>query len=408
MTRSLLPFSFHREVYPVVFGSSTLEGYLAQTSPAGRPIYLGVLVALIALFASLPFMLVDVSVQADGLVRPVVEKSEARVPVSGKIWTVQVLEHQSVKQGDVLASLATNVIDEEALNAANSLRQAHVDVHDLRLLALGNATGIVEKAGIVEKTGTVPLATLRYQRELAQYEAEREAAVLRQRGAQRELERAEMLHAKNFATDSAVEQHRHEVAREMAAARLLAQQYRSRWEAALAQRLPEEREAELRVSQLEEQRALHVVTAPVTGTIEQVMSVARGSFVQAGEAFAIISPSSRLVVELVVTPRDVGLLRVGTPVRIHVDAYRSTDWGVLTGRVAELADDFTLANQMPMFRVRCSIDREQLQLRNGAVGRLRKGMTVRAQFLIGRRSIYHLLWDKLSDWFDPAFGKSTT
>ena len=46
MTRSLLPFSFHREVYPVVFGSSTLEGYLAQTSPAGRPIYLGVLVAL--------------------------------------------------------------------------------------------------------------------------------------------------------------------------------------------------------------------------------------------------------------------------------------------------------------------------------------------------------------------------
>jgi HlyD family secretion protein len=124
--------------------------------------------------------------------------------------------------------------------------------------------------------------------------------------------------------------------------------------------------------------------------------------VQAGEALAVISPASGLVAEVYVTPRDVGLIRVGAPVRMLIDAFNYTDWGVVTGRVVEVSGDFVQVGGQPMFKVKCSMDRDWLSLRNGFTGHLRKGMTLRARFVVAERSLFQLLFDDVNDWLNPA------
>jgi acetyltransferase-like isoleucine patch superfamily enzyme len=121
---------------------------------------------------------------------------------------------------------------------------------------------------------------------------------------------------------------------------LVVERYRARWAASLAELRLDLEGVRTERRQLGEERALYTVTAPVTGTAEQVSSISPGSFVQAGEALAVISPASGLVAEVYVSPRDVGLIRVGGPVRMLIDAFNYNDWGFVTGRVLEVSGDF--------------------------------------------------------------------
>jgi hypothetical protein len=103
-----------------------------------------------------------------------------------------------------------------------------------------------------------------------------------------------------------------------------------------------------------------------------------------------------------VTPRDIGLIRPGGPVRIQVDAFNYNDWGFVTGRVREISQDFVVEGQQPVFRVRVALDATELRLKNGFRGELRKGMTLRARFVVAERSLFQLLRDDLNDWLNPT------
>ena len=48
------------------------------------------------------------------------------------------------------------------------------------------------------------------------------------------------------------------------------------------------------------------------------------------------------------------------------------------------------------------MDRDYLQLKNGRTDKLKKGMTVNAHFMITRRSLFDLLYQKMDDWVNPA------
>ena len=121
-----------------------------------------------------------------------------------------------------------------------------------------------------------------------------------------------------------------------------------------------------------------------------------------GEQLAVISPDTTLVADVYVTPRDIGLLRVGTVARLLIDAFDYNAWGVVPGRITQISDDFVLLDRRPVFKVRCQLDRHELVLANGVRGALRKGMTLQARFLIARRSLLQLLYDDLASWLDPV------
>jgi HlyD family secretion protein len=89
---------------------------------------------------------------------------------------------------------------------------------------------------------------------------------------------------------------------------------------------------------------------------------------------------------------------------MQIDAFNYNDWGLVTGRVSEIPEDFTLIDGQPVFRVRTTLDQDALTLKNGVRGRLRKGMTLRARFLVTERTLLQLLRDDLNDWLNPVAG----
>jgi HlyD family secretion protein len=105
-----------------------------------------------------------------------------------------------------------------------------------------------------------------------------------------------------------------------------------------------------------------------------------------------------------VTPRDIGLVRSSGAVRILIDAFNYSDWGFVNGRVMDVSGDFVQLNGQPMFKVRCEMDRDHLTLRNGFAGPLKKGMTLRARFVVAERSVLQLLSDDINDWLNPSRG----
>lgn len=61
-----------------------------------------------------------------------------------------------------------------------------------------------------------------------------------------------------------------------------------------------------------------------------------------------------------------------------------------------------MIDQKPVFKIRCKIKEEFLQLKNGVKGKIKKGMTVNARFLLAERTLYDLLYDNVNDWLNPA------
>jgi HlyD family secretion protein len=60
----------------------------------------------------------------------------------------------------------------------------------------------------------------------------------------------------------------------------------------------------------------------------------------------------------------------------------------------------------PLFRVHCSRDPTYVELENGFRGDFKKGMTLQARFIIARRSLFQLLYDKAEDWLNPSWGEN--
>ncbi len=148
---------------------------------------------------------------------------------------------------------------------------------------------------------------------------------------------------------------------------------------------------------------LYVVRSPVSGTVDQFSGIYRGSSVQAGQSLAIISPDSTMYFEVYVIPRNIGYLRVGMPVNVQVESFNYNEWGMIQGRVTDISSDFLTNSQGDSYyKVKCSMDRDYLELKNGRKGKLKKGMTIGARFIITRKSLFNLLYQKLDDWVNPT------
>jgi HlyD family secretion protein len=123
---------------------------------------------------------------------------------------------------------------------------------------------------------------------------------------------------------------------------------------------------------------------------------------QAGQKVCLVSPDTALVAEVMVLPKDIGWLSVGNKVHLQIDAFNYTDWGMVSGKILEISNDFQLTNQTPVFKVRCTLDKQVLTLNNGIKGILKKGMTLNARFFVAERSLMQLITDKANNWLNPA------
>lgn len=368
----------------------TLEYHLARLSRPGGPVYLTLIALICAAIAALPVARVDVSVRSPGIVRPVTEKHRVVARAAGVVEAGGVGQGARVERGALLLTLRDAPLAAREAALAEEGRQARAAAHDLALLTTADPPPATDR-----------LESPRYRQAAAQLADELGELSMREAKVKRELARARALAERDLAPRQAVEEQEFQLDQLASERALAVERARGGWVASLAEVREQLRDLEARVSQAAADRALYRVEAPVAGTVVELASLVPGSFVQAGDELAVLSPAASLVAEVYVSPRDIGLLRVGHPVRLQIDAFNYNDWGLLTGRVDRVPEDIVIVDGKPVFRVPVTLDRTYLALRGGFRGELRKGMTLHARFIVANRSLWQLLRDGVGDWLDP-------
>ena len=377
---------------PAPLAADCVEVHLARHAPTGHALYLTILTLTIGVAAALPIVQFPVTVQAAGVIRPSIERQEARAAEGGVVQAVLVHDGQRVRAGDTVLVLDGGSVAAR-LAAADSIAR-------LRAEELADLTTLLDAGDSIVPSGTLKSAYRRQQSR--EHTAVMMELMSRAATAQGDAARLNALLARGFAAPEQAERQNAAARMASAAIREHVERMRSAWADAHARIADEVQRLSAERAELRDALGRHVVIAPVEGTVEMAASLSPGSVLQRGERVATLSPNTELVGEAALTARDIALVRRGTPVRLMIDALNYREWGVIDGTVVDVADDAALRGDQPTFRVRCRLARSELHLRSGHRARLGKGMTFRARFVIAERSLLQLLFDGVDDWLNPA------
>jgi len=155
------------------------------------------------------------------------------------------------------------------------------------------------------------------------------------------------------------------------------------------------------IGQLQREKQQYIITAPISGTITGYTGVKESNFIVPNQQIARISPDDELLVECYVSPSNIGLIHADMDVRFQFHSFNYNQWGIGSGKVTELSSNVVNINDQPYFKVRCSLDQSYLSLKNGYKGYLKKGMTLTGRFMITKRTLFQLLYDKTDNWLNP-------
>lgn len=379
-----------KQIFPTEITENTSEVYLNSVSVRGQIIYTVILLMLITFFVVLPFIKVDVSVNSRGIVRSISEKNEVKSLVSGILAGIDVTENQSIKQGDTLFKLVTELSDDKLRLNTNFINEKMKLVIDLQNLVniKNNGSNINTFSGIYTQQYNQFKLTLlekNYQKDKAEKHFQRQDKLLKEKViAVAEWEDAQFGNQKAQAEYNT----------------LIASQT-SQWQNDLQRYNLEIRELQAQNQQVTQEKKSYIIKAPVSGTIQQVVGKYIGSSLQVGEVLGVISPDSSLIVECYVSPSDIGLLKSKMKANFQIDAFDYNQWGLVVGEVMDISQDFVIIQEKPVFRIKCKLLQTELKLKNGFSGKLKKGMTVNARFKLTERSLWQLLYDKADNWLNP-------
>ena len=377
---------------PAALVEDCVEVHLARHAPTGHALYVTTLALTIGAAAALPLIHVPVTVQANGIIRPSIERQEARTAESGIVLAVYAREGQQARAGDTLLVLDASTVATRLAASDSIARAREEELADLATLLNGGDS-------------VVSSSTFRTPHRRQQF---REHAMIvsglrsRADAEGHEAVRLHALRARGFAAAEQVDRQDESERAATAAVREHVERMRSAWSDDQARIADEIRRLTVERAELTATLARHVVIAPVDGTVELTAALSPGSVLQRGERVATLSPNTELIGEALLTARDIALVRRGTPVRLMVDALNYREWGPVDATVVTVADDAVLTGDQPVFRVRCQLANRELRLRGGQRASLSKGMTFRARFVIAERSLLQLLFDGVNDWLNPA------
>ena len=387
---------------PAAMAEHSVESLYALHGRQRPWLYWLSLLGVSAAFGALPLVPVAITVRSSGIVRPATERTELKAAVSGRIARVLARDNDRVQAGQPLLELVALDVEERLARNRTLQREKSLLLGDLRALTAMLAQSTRADASVAEFSSVaMDLKTPVLTRGFTQFLAQFDASHLALAKTRMVYDRTVALAGKGIVTDQERDDARYARDRASADLQLLVQQTLSAWQSqlhdeqtALDQLVSEEK-------RLQEDLTLSTLRAPVSGTIQGLIGVNAGSYVITGQSFGYVSPEDRLLVETFVSPKDIGLLRVGQLARLQIDAYPYTQWGLLDGRVESVAADAATNGQQPAFRVLVHPVALVLRLPDGSAGVLRKGMTLTARFAVARRSLLQVLYEDASAWLDP-------
>lgn len=374
-----------RPIFPPEILESTVEVYHTHIHTRSKAIYWIILCLIMGAFAGLPLIKVDVTMQSRGIMRSPAENTVIQAGVYGEVIRYAMAENQSVSKGDTLIVLRTQKLDEQQQLTTAKIAENNRFIADIDLLLRNRQ----------------PLHTSKYSSEYSRYTTKLKelrttiSYLKKQLDADTDLKDKKVISEFDYLKtknnyDASVEQ-----------LHTIQQEFSNTWQAERTTLILQNKELVSGINQLEQEKLQYVITAPASGTLMQVAGYSTGNFIAPSQPLAYISANDSLIAECYISPTDIGYVHVGQSVNFQFDAFNYRDWGMLQGNVTEILQDVVAIDQKPMFRVRCAVKENTLQLKNGYKGMLQKGLTYTARFYLTRRTLWQLLFDKLDNWLNP-------
>ncbi|HCK83395.1 MAG TPA: HlyD family type I secretion periplasmic adaptor subunit, partial [Hyphomonadaceae bacterium] len=146
-----------------------------------------------------------------------------------------------------------------------------------------------------------------------------------------------------------------------------------------------------------------ILTAPSSGIVQQVQVTTVGAVVRPADPLLVIVPEgTRLVVEANVLNRDAGFVREGQEVRVKLEAFPFTRYGIVTGRLVFLSRDAIEDEELGLvFPARIELSRQTIRVGARAT-QLTAGMAVTAEIRTGRRRIIEFLLSPIARRVEEA------
>lgn len=368
------------------------ESYLPKVSVKSQIIYTTIILAMTILAFSLPFILIDVSIQANGIIRPISEKAEISSFVSGTIDEIYVRENDVVIKNQLLLRVSNKELLNEVALVDFKLTGLNAKMKDLKMLKSINTENIFRN---------INLNTSYYAQQLNMLRSLAQENIFAQNKVKEELKSDERLYKDNIISKRELNEKQYELDRLKAEYSSLFQKYRSQWQAELTENMDNYKQYSLDNDRKEMQLEFYEIKSPIDGTVQQIKAKYKGSIVQAGEEFLTITPNDDLIAECYLSPKDIGLLKEKMQVNFQIDAFNYNEWGFLPGEVFDISKDYIILNEIPVFKVKCKLYKTTLSLKTGFTAEIKKGMTLRGRFIVARRSLFQLLYDNIDDWLNP-------
>ena len=382
------------EIIPISLSNYTLEAYLIKISTRSKIIYWFIIGIVVSGIVILPFVYVDVSVQARGFFQSDIEKQAIYAPFQGRISYISIRDGKKVNKGDTLF-----IIDSETLRAQQEALMQQVAQNDS---AISDLEDLTEVEGQSTQLSDDRFMTSRYSAEYNNFRKQQAIQFQKYQKAKLEYERNEVLYKQKIIPDVDFENSLFAFTLEEENLNQILLYQKTLWQSDLAQRKNEAAKLSAELKQFAEELNNRIVMSPLDGDIIQNPDIQAGSMVALNQKMTEISPDGELVATCYIKPADIGLINEQQRVKIQVDAFNYNEWGMLEGSIIDISDDMIIENgSTAFFRVKCKPSQTFLSLKNGHKAFIKKGMSLNARIVVIRRSLLNLLFDKADKWFNP-------
>lgn len=367
---------------------NSLENLIIKNRVKGSTFYIFILLIVLGGILSLPFIYVDVSSRAPGFVRPLGDNVPIISLVSGNIQKINLKNNKTVLKGDTLLMINPQSINSQVSLNVDFQKQLQQNIADLDHMMNGESNSYIK----------LP----HNQSELEKYLAQKKELISRVRAATQIFQRNKKLFIDHVIPQSDFEKYEDEkIVAEEALASFEKKQL-AQWQQTKKEMVQATKNYQGDQRKFEIEKKNYLIISPISGTIVNFKGFEASSTLGAATQLAEISPDNPLIVECQVNPKDIGLIKIGQPVRLQMDAFNYNQWGFLEAKVFEIDHHPVINNNEIFFRVKCSLTQHKLVLKNGYTAEVQKGMSLVARFIITKRSLYQLLFDKVDSWLNPS------
>jgi HlyD family secretion protein len=293
-------------LFPPEIIHDTTEFLFVKRTVRSQAIYLVVVFAVVASIAALPFIYVQISTQARGILRSPNENNPLQMAVYGEITEIRMTENTEVKLGDTLLVLNTENIQVQIDRLEEKIEEDLAFINDIAALLT---------------TQYDSLKTPKYMNEKNWYQTSISEQQIKINYLKHELAVTEELYRKHVTPQSEYLQYKNNYETAVRQRDNTREQFRNRWQSEQTNYKLEINGLQSEIRRLDEEKTKYVLRAPVSGSVIQLSGVRPGSFIAPGQSIGSISDDNDLLVECYISPSDIGYIHKNQQVAFQLDAF---------------------------------------------------------------------------------------